>query len=155
MREWTRARPRLAAALAACLGLAAAGCAGDGIRDPASGNTDCFDEPAFAFDPKLSCVQEFVLTPRCAIAGCHAAPAAAGLSLVEGRTFGETVNVLATSDPNFRRVEPGDPNDSYVVMKLAADPRIVGQRMPFGAPPLGASEMTVVGEWIARGAMDD
>jgi len=53
------------------------------------------------------------------------------------------------------RVKPGDPDDSYVVLKLQGDPRIVGERMPFGGPYLSASDIQAVRDWIAAGAKDD
>src|SRR5262245_23526544 len=135
--------------------LATVGCAGDGIVDSTPTALSCNDDPNFPFDPELSCIQEMVLTPRCAVTGCHVGSGQAGLTMVEGLTYSEWVGVASTTDPNFMRVSPGVPDDSYVVMKLEGDPRIGGARMPFGGPPLNPKKIAVIREWILRGAMDD
>jgi hypothetical protein len=137
----------------ACLALV--GCAGDGIVDSNPSPSSCFDEAGFVFDPELSCIQEMVLTPRCAVTGCHVGSGQAELTMTDGVTHGETVAVASTTDLNFMRVSPGDPNDSYLIMKLVADPRIVGGRMPLGGQPLNPDKITVIREWILRGALDD
>lgn len=132
-------------------------CSGEGIVDSSSPDASCFTDPTLAFDPKLSCIQEMVFTPRCAKPSCHINPGAAqGMDLSEGQAFASTVGKLTLSDPNFLRVDPGDPTNSYVIMKLLGDPRIVGSRMPADAPPfLTQGEIDPISAWIALGAGDN
>jgi hypothetical protein len=52
-------------------------------------------------------------------------------------------------------VEPGDPVDSYLYMKLLGDPRIAGDRMPLLGPPLEASDLERIRTWIEAGAPDN
>jgi hypothetical protein len=64
-----------------------------------------------------------------------------------------STDIPSNGDPNFDRVEPLLPNDSYLVQKLegtAAD----GGVMPPGAP-LPQTEIDVVRAWITNGALDD
>jgi len=65
------------------------------------------------------------------------------------------VGVQSVQDPNFDRVTPGNPDDSYLIMKLEGDPRITLDQMPKNGPPLSQAEIDVIREWIQRGAFDD
>ena len=50
------------------------------------------------------------------------------------------------------RVAPGNPDDSYLVIKLEGSSRMVGQQMPRGRDPLSAEQIGTVRQWIADGA---
>lgn len=76
------------------------------------------------------------------------------MELSAGRTFVNTVGVDATELSGFKRVASGHAPDSYLYMKIAADPRIVGERMPFGGM-LTAGEIDAVRAWIDAGALDN
>jgi hypothetical protein len=54
-----------------------------------------------------------------------------------------------------QRVNPGDPDASYLVRKLEGAPGISGDRMPLGGAPLGAALIADVRAWIAAGAAND
>jgi hypothetical protein len=54
--------------------------------------------------------------------------------------------------PNLRRVAPGDANNSYIIQKLEGTAG-VGERMPAGLPALPQSDINVIRQWIANGAM--
>jgi hypothetical protein len=138
------------ARLAPVLGLVLclASCAGDGVVSMVGG-------PPPNDAPTLSELQSSLFTPRCAVPGCHGAPAPEqGLNLSAGNTFAYTVGVDATELSAFKRVAPGNAADSYLYMKLAGDPRIVGDRMPFGGV-LTAEEIEGVRAWIDAGALDN
>jgi len=51
-------------------------------------------------------------------------------------------------------VAPSDPDNSYLYMKISGDPRIVGERMPFGGT-ISAAEIEAVRAWIVAGARND
>jgi hypothetical protein len=51
-------------------------------------------------------------------------------------------------------VVPGDPDASYLLEKLGANPRS-GVRMPQGLTPLTAEQIELIRTWIAEGAQDN
>lgn len=98
-------------------------------------------------------LQNDIFTPTCAVSGCHSAGSAeAGLVLVAGQSFGNLVNMPSTQQPGFDRVEPGDPNASYLVKKLRGDANITGSRMPFGQAALSGDLLDRVIQWVQNGA---
>jgi len=48
----------------------------------------------------------------------------------------------------LKLVEPGRPDRSYLIMKVAGDPRIKGRRMPKGDDPLTADQIKVLSDWV-------
>ncbi|RMH12875.1 MAG: hypothetical protein D6701_13015 [Gemmatimonadetes bacterium] len=74
----------------------------------------------------------------------------AGLDLRNAVAYDNLVNVQATSE-NFRRVLPGDPQNSYIVIKLEGR-QSVGSRMPLGQAPLDNIDLTNIRNWISSGA---
>jgi len=140
--------------LSAALLVPLAACAGEGIVDPTAPAPLCTDVAPFR--PELHCIQQFVFTPSCAVSGCHANPGVnLGLDLSDGRAFMNTVGVTSVGDPNLLRIEPGDPDASYLLRKLRGDPAIVGDRMPFGGPFLSQAEIDVIEQWVLDGAQDN
>jgi hypothetical protein len=65
------------------------------------------------------------------------------------------VNVRSNEDTTYFRVAPFDTLDSWLVMKLKNDPRILGSQMPLGDPPLPPAKIAVITGWIAQGAPAD
>lgn len=107
-------------------------------------------------EPTLSSIQANIFNQKCATSSCHVGSSAPhGLDLSEGAAHGNLVGVRSREVPALFRVSPGDPDDSYLVMKLRGDPRIVGQQMPLTGEKLSGEEIDVVAEWIAQGAADD
>jgi len=130
------------------LAIAASSCGGDGVIDMGS-------VPPVDVAPTLGSLQTSIFTPQCAVAGCHGTPfPEQGMLLSAGSTYVYTVGVDSTEVPAFKRVAPGNAADSYLYMKIAGDPRIVGERMPFGGM-LTAAEIEAVRAWIDAGAKDD
>ena len=76
------------------------------------------------------------------------------MELTEGHTYAFTVGVDSNELSGFKRVDPGNAADSYLYMKLAGDPRIVGERMPFGGM-LTTAEIEAVKQWIDAGAQNN
>ena len=78
------------------------------------------------------------------------------LVLDEANAYQALVNVSSFAMPDIRRVKPGDPDNSYLVMKL--DGRYLaaggeGWIMPFFR--LRKSEIETITRWIAEGAADN
>jgi hypothetical protein len=70
-----------------------------------------------------------------------------------GASHAALVGVASTQVPSLQRVTAGNPADSYLVRKLEGAPNIVGLQMPRNAPPLDATTIAVVREWISNGAL--
>lgn len=102
----------------------------------------------------FSTIQSSIFTPRCALAGgCHAGvDAPFGQDLSEGKAYGNIVSVPSQEVETFLRVAPGDPDNSYLLLKIAGDPRIAGERMPLGGPYLDTTEIEMIRSWIESGA---
>lgn len=124
----------------------------------------CAAEPvdsAQPIEPTLTNVQAEVFAKSCAFSTCHGEGAgSAGLSLVDGVSYGELVGVAAEGDVETGvpageiRVVAGDPDASYLVKKLENTAGMLGERMPQAAA-LDAERLALVREWISAGALDD
>ena len=103
--------------------------------------------------PTLSSLQSSIFDVSCALSGCHVGPSApSGLDLSDGESWGNLVNVPSVGVPGLVRVEVGNPDSSYIVLKLLGSPRIVGPQMPLGREPLPESDILAIREWIEAGA---
>jgi len=95
-----------------------------------------------------------LLLTHCAI--CHMTGDEAGqLSLIPDNAIASLVGTKSAEAPGRTRVIPGDPDGSYLVMKLEGTHMAhggAGARMPFGGPPLPVEEIAKVRKWIAEGA---
>jgi hypothetical protein len=105
--------------------------------------------------PTLTSIQTSVFTPSCS--GCHSGgggtlPTSINLTNA-GASHAALVGVASTQVPSLQRVTAGNPADSYLVRKLEGAPNIVGLQMPRNAPPLDATTIAVVREWISNGAL--
>ncbi len=94
-----------------------------------------------------------VFAVSCTFSGCHSGVApAAGLSL-EGDFAARIVGVASGQRPGFKLVDPGNPNESYLLIKVRGDDEIVSQQMPPGAP-LSPEQVAIIRAWIASGAKE-
>ena len=93
------------------------------------------EEPGVSFQEDI----QPILASECAIAGCHAAPGAAGLDLSNYDSFKKGGN----TGPGF---DAGDGKGSLVVK------RIDGGGMPLGRPPLDGDQIQLFIDWIDEGA---
>ena len=83
---------------------------------------------------------------------CHSgASAPRGLRLDAANSFAHLVNVQSDEVPSLLRVEPGDPNNSYLVQKVEGT-AAVGSRMPLGGPFLSVQTIGLIRRWISEGA---
>jgi len=96
-----------------------------------------------------------VFTANCAFDGCHGgASPQRGMDLTgQVASYEHIVGVAANEVPAFNRIAPGDSANSYMVMKLRADPRIVPtQPMPLGSYPLDPALVIKIAAWAQQGA---
>jgi hypothetical protein len=135
-------RPRSAFVLG--LALSAAACAGDG---PAP-----LDSTSW-----FARLQQGVFDQSCTTAGCHnPQAAAAGLILTAGASFDALVGVEpstpAAAQAGLLRVQPFDPEGSFLLIKVLEPGPGQGSRMPQGADPLSADQIQTIRDWIEAGA---
>ena len=106
--------------------------------------------PPPAIEPTLASIQDNVFTPICTT--CHAGAAAPnGLRLEEGMSHAMLVNVPSLEVPALLRVEPGNPDDSYLIQKIEGT-AAVGGRMPLGGDALPPDTIAAIRQWITDGA---
>jgi hypothetical protein len=111
--------------------------------------------PAGPIGPNFSAIQANVFTPNCATTGCHfGAGAPQGLRLDAASSYALLVGIPSTEESSVLRVNPGDPNNSYLVQKLEGTASS-GQQMPLDAPSLPQATIDVIRQWISDGAIDD
>src|SRR5688500_11954272 len=108
--------------------------------------------PPPPIEATLESIQENVFSAICT--NCHTgAGAPQGLRLEDGMSHAMLVNVPSTEVPSLLRVEPGNPDDSYLVQKIEGTAS-VGARMPLGGPNLSAEEIAAIRQWITDGALE-
>jgi hypothetical protein len=130
---------------AGCL-LLLTGCLGGSSSGSGNGNGTPPPDP---MEPTLASIQQHVFSPICT--QCHSGGAAPeGLRLESGQSHGHLVEV-ESRQVDLYRVEPGNPDDSYLIHKLEGT-NAVGDRMPQGGPFLSQSDINVIRQWITDGA---
>jgi hypothetical protein len=128
------------------------GCSGSGAGldsngQPLSGSSSGAPVPLSA---DFDAIQANVFTPICSV--CHiGATAPEGLRLDAAHSYSLLVNIASTELPSILRVKPGDAANSYIIQKLEGH-AAVGAQMPFGEPPLPASTIAFIVQWITDGA---
>ncbi len=111
--------------------------------------------------PTLSSLQAAVFTPSCTFSSCHSSAGnAGGLVLEAGSSFANLVGVPAQQEAAAQaglfRVAPGDPSQSFLIIKLTAGtPAAYGDHMPDTGQQLGEADLDAIAQWIALGAQDD
>lgn len=87
---------------------------------------------------------------------CHLTGTEAGnIQLTPNQAIVAIVDVASQEAPKLKRVVPGDPDNSYLVMKLEGthiENGGSGTTMPFAAPPLSPQEIADIRQWIKEGA---
>jgi hypothetical protein len=79
-----------------------------------------------------------------------------GLDLSAGVAYENLVNVTSVGASGLLLVEPGDPDNSYLVAKIEGNALIGGSlRMPLGREPLSVEQIEAVRVWIDAGAKND
>lgn len=135
-------------ALIVFLWVAGCGELGESPTDP--GDIDPIDQSA-----TFARVRAEIL-PKCTTIGCHdSIGQSEGLVLEPDVAYGNLVNHASSELPQLNRVEPGDPDASYMYWKITGRQGIIGDRMPLFSTPLGEAEINLVRNWIRRGAPND
>jgi hypothetical protein len=97
-----------------------------------------------------------ILKRRCVM--CHlSGREPGGLQLHPKAAWGSLVGVPSEEAP-LRRVEPGRPDDSYLVRKIEGthlDVEGSGEKMPFDGRPLAPEQVELIRRWVEQGAPDN
>jgi hypothetical protein len=97
-------------------------------------------------------IQEIITRIGCSSVGCHG-ESQGNLTLGPDamENYNQLVNVPAHEERGYLRVKPGDPDSSYVMVKLEGR-QTFGSPMPPGAP-LDSIDLTNIRNWIKHGAI--
>ena len=134
-----------AAALSAC-----APGSGEGLNVSGRPVGESGDVPLAA---TLESIQVNLFDASCTL--CHSGAAAPlGLRLDAGNSFTNLVGVPSAQVGSLLRVDPGDPDNSYLIRKLEGTAS-EGQLMPLGGPPIPQATIDFVRQWISDGALPD
>jgi uncharacterized protein (TIGR03118 family) len=127
------------------------------VAHDAAGNTTTSDPVVVSVSNvvvmTLTQLQTSIFTPRCS--SCHTGvggtlPGVMNLTSAAA-TATSLINVTSLSEPAFKRVLPGDPNNSYIIHKLEGT-QLVGGRMPASGGFLDQATIDQVRAWIQAGA---
>jgi hypothetical protein len=85
--------------------------------------------------------------------GCHPG-VNPSLNLLPGHSYAALVNVRALEDPHYAYVVAGDPQRSFLYLKVAGFGKAaqIGGRMPFRRKALSSADIQLLAEWIDQGA---
>ena len=105
----------------------------------------------------LADIQNQVFGPVCS--GCHSGPSGgalpAGMDLSSAADSFTNLVGVSSDQVSLNRVEPGDPDNSYLIRKLEGGPDIIGSRMPQGGPFLDQATVDTIRQWISEGAQNN
>ncbi|HEX5420983.1 MAG TPA: hypothetical protein VFY39_13365, partial [Gammaproteobacteria bacterium] len=103
-----------------------------------------------ALQANFKSIQDNVFTPICT--ACHAgASAPRGLRLDDANAYALLVGVASSEQPQLLRVDPGNPDQSYLIQKLEGSAAVGGQ-MPLNGTRLPQADIDVIRQWILDGA---
>jgi len=87
----------------------------------------------------------------CARVGCHAGPVPQqGMDLSREKFYALIVDEPSREMPALKRVHPGQPEISYLVMKVKGAPGIKGVQMPLIGDKLTEEEINTIETWISK-----
>jgi len=92
---------------------------------------------------------ETIVKHNCSVMGCHQGKfPAANLNMELGQFPGTVVDVPSKEKSELKIVDKGNPEKSYLFLKVQGSPEIKGKRMPLGKDPLTAEEIQAIANWI-------
>ncbi len=147
-------QPTPRSTLLIAIGVALAGCGGDGPTSSAPTTLPpaplrvVLASPSFAAN-----IVEIFQRRGCMAVGCHGTGAGT-LTLADTATsYANLVNVIGACDRRIR-VIPGDADNSVLVMK-AEGTQVCGARMPLGDLPLDSIDQANIRNWVAQDAINN
>ena len=114
---------------------------------------------AGATDVTFGTIEDNLFKNSCATTGCHGFNNDAPMSLLKTEAYDNLVCQLSVQAEGYYRVNPGNPQQSYILYKLRGTASEVGgdpdTQMPKDGDPLEAETISALEAWIAAGAPDD
>ena len=95
-------------------------------------------------------IQTNVFNKSCALGACHGGVVMPDLS---ANSYSRIVNKPSSMGMDY--VEPNDPNNSYLFLKITGDSSISGERMPRNSSALSQSTIDSIRKWIENGAQNN
>ncbi len=98
-----------------------------------------------------------IFTQHCAVVGCHVpGNPPEGQVLAAGFAYSNIVNVPSMEVPSDFRVDPGNPAQSYLYLKITAQ-QSVGSYMPPASTNdvLSGADKSTIMNWITQGALNN
>lgn len=125
---------------------------GEGLDSNGQPSTGQDSSTAAPLAANFKAIQDNVFTPVCIV--CHAGAAAPlGLKLDADNSYAFLVGMASSEEPGILRVNPGDPDNSYLIQKLEGTAKVGGQ-MPLGRSAIPQETIDLIRQWIAEGAED-
>jgi hypothetical protein len=128
------------------------GCANfDTPVDPAGGAPD-----TLVPNPSFTANVLPIFEKRCSVGGCHSfSTRQAGLALTANEAYVMLVGVPSSLQPSRLRVQPSQPNQSWLITMISADDgaRQNVSRMPLATQPLTTNQIATIVRWIEQGAL--
>ena len=106
-------------------------------------------------------IQHHIFDKSCVNTACHGAPAnAGGLNLAYENSYrnlvGQTPKNPAAAAAGLKLVDPGNPDNSFIITKLIGPTdKQLGAQMPFAAGRLHDGKIEALRKWITPGAPRD
>ena len=102
-----------------------------------------------ALEPTWENVRDEVLVQSCGFSSCHAPPGSAQFGVDEESVADDYIEVPSYQDESYFLVDPGNPDSSYLLMKLEGAAGISSDPMPPPDGGLDAARVQLVRDWIA------
>lgn len=99
-----------------------------------------------------------VFSPTCLGIGCHNSVDRSGNMVLEpafafDNLVGVTPDNPAARSEGLLRVDPGRPENSFILLKLEGPEPRFGSRMPLLGDPLPPEQIQLIRDWITQGAL--
>jgi hypothetical protein len=125
-----------------------------------SGNIDANTKEVSATTSSVSYKNDIapIFTQNCANAGCHTGvkPAESMNLSTASLAYSNLVNVASIECGADKRVNPGSPTTSYVMIKLLGSGTcFTGTQMPKTGGALPQTQIDLIGAWIGAGALNN
>ena len=126
---------------------------------PAAG-CDGGTEPVVTVQPTFTSIQENIFSRSCSSSSCHSTFSTRGALVLEAdKAYGNLVGIRPDNEvarkKGLFRVFPGNPDSSFLLIKLTAPGQGEGDRMPYSNDPLSQQAIDAIRTWIANGAKRD
>ena len=105
-------------------------------------------------EPTFSDIYTKVISVKCATSGCHVSTHPNLDMSTKMLAYTNLFNKPSSQSLDY--IEPGEPDNSYLYIKITDDSPPAGLRMPRTGPPYLSDEViSTIREWIVAGALNN